>query len=180
MLSSKKKAKYVGLTGALLVHVAFIAFLLLVAFKMPEQPEEGGMPVMMGEIPDALGGGKATMTEVDVLPQEAAPTSPEPSEQEMITQTEEETVAVPEKKKEETKKPAKPEKTEAEKAADDMLQSFQGSVKPRYQMAYDDYLYDLQIIAKTGQAPDNEALYNDLRLMRDNQTFVYTKSQEEY
>ena len=47
-------------------------------------------------------------------------------------------------------------------------------------MAYDDYLYDLQIIAKTGQAPDNEALYNDLRLMRDNQTFVYTKSQEEY
>ncbi len=69
---------------------------------------------------------------------------------------------------------------EAEKAADDMLQSFQGSVKPRYQMAYDDYLYDLQIIAKTGQAPDNEALYNDLRLMRDNQTFVYTKSQEEY
>ena len=69
---------------------------------MPEQPEEGGMPVMMGEIPDALGGGKATMTEVDVLPQEAAPASPEPSEQEMITQTEEETVAVPEKKKEET------------------------------------------------------------------------------
>lgn len=100
------------------MHVAFIAFLLLVAFKMPEQPEEGGMPVMMGEIPDALGGGKATMTEVDVLPQEAAPTSPEPSEQEMITQTEEETVAVPEKKKEETKKPAKPEKTEAEKAAE--------------------------------------------------------------
>lgn len=118
MVDQKKKGKYIGLAGALLMHVAFIAFLLLVAFKMPEQPEEGGMPVMMGEIPDALGGGKATMTEVDVLPQEAAPTSPEPSEQEMITQTEEETVAVPEKKKEETKKPAKPEKTEAEKAAE--------------------------------------------------------------
>ena len=99
MVDQKKKGKYIGLAGALLVHVAFIAFLLLVAFKMPEQPEEGGMPVMMGEIPDALGGGKATMTEVDVLPQEAAPASPEPSEQEMITQTEEETVAVPEKKK---------------------------------------------------------------------------------
>lgn len=118
MVDQKKKGKYIGMAGALLVHVAVIAFLLLVAFKMPEQPEEGGMPVMMGEVPDALGGGRAMMTEVDVLPQETAPASPEASEQEMITQTEEETVAVPEKKKEVAKKPAKPEKTEAEKAAE--------------------------------------------------------------
>ena len=45
MLSSRKKAKYVGLTGALLVHVAVVAFLLLVGFSLPEKVEEDGMPV---------------------------------------------------------------------------------------------------------------------------------------
>lgn len=55
MLSSKKKAKYVGLTGALLVHVAIVALLLLVGFSLPEKVEEDGMPVMLGEVPDAWG-----------------------------------------------------------------------------------------------------------------------------
>ena len=58
------------------------------------------------------------------------------------------------------------------------LQRFQSSVKPRYQTAYEDYLYDLQVIAQTGRAPDNEALYDDLRVMNNNETFIYADSQD--
>ena len=69
-------------------------------------------------------------------------------------------------------------RAEAEVAADEMLRNFQGTLKPRFQMAYEDYLRDLQIIAQTGKAPDNEALYDDLRVMKNNQTFIYSDSQE--
>lgn len=69
-------------------------------------------------------------------------------------------------------------KAEAETEAEDLLLRFQSSVKPRYQTAYEDYLYDLQIIAQTGRAPDNEALYDDLRVMSNNETFIYADSQD--
>ena len=48
-MNQKKKGKYIGLAGALLVHVVVIALLILVGFTLPEQSEEGGVPVMMGE-----------------------------------------------------------------------------------------------------------------------------------
>ena len=67
---------------------------------------------------------------------------------------------------------------EAEAEAEDLLQRFQSSVKPRYQTAYEDYLYDLQVIAQTGRAPDNEALYDDLRVMNNNEIFIYADSQD--
>ena len=54
-MNRKKKGKYIGLAGALLVHVVVIALLILVGFTLPEQSEEGGVPVMMGEMPDAWG-----------------------------------------------------------------------------------------------------------------------------
>lgn len=121
MLSSKKKAKYVGLTGALLVHVAIVALLLLVGFSLPEKVEEDGMPVMLGEVPDAWGTADPSLVEVDVVPEQTAPEVQEAAEQEMITQEEEETVAIKpktevKKKTEKPKKPEKTEKTEAEKA----------------------------------------------------------------
>ncbi len=118
MLSSKKKAKYVGLTGALLVHVAIVALLLLVGFSLPEKVEEDGMPVMLGEVPDAWGTADPSLVEVDVVPEQTAPEVQEAAEQEMITQEEEETVAIKPKTevKKKTEKPKKPEKTEAEKA----------------------------------------------------------------
>lgn len=118
MLSSKKKAKYVGLTGALLVHVAIVALLLLVGFSLPEKVEEDGMPVMLGEVPDAWGAADPSLVEVDVVPEQTAPEVQEAAEQEMITQEEEETVAIKPKTevKKKTEKPKKPEKTEAEKA----------------------------------------------------------------
>lgn len=116
MMNQKKKGKYVGMVGALLVHVAFIALLILVGFTLPEQSEEGGVPVMLGEVPDAWGAADPSLVKVDVMPEEVAPEVQEAAEQDMITQEDEETVAIKPKteaKKEEVKKP---EKTEAEKA----------------------------------------------------------------
>lgn len=115
-MNQKKKGKYVGMVGALLVHVAFIALLILVGFTLPEQSEEGGVPVMLGEVPDAWGAADPSLVKVDVMPEEVAPEVQEAAEQDMITQEDEETVAIKPKteaKKEEVKKP---EKTEAEKA----------------------------------------------------------------
>ena len=116
-MNRKKKGKYIGLAGALLVHVVVIALLILVGFTLPEQSEEGGVPVMMGEMPDAWGAADPSLVEVETMPEETAPEMPEEAEQEMLTQEDEETVAIKPKaepkKKEEVKKP---EKTEAEKA----------------------------------------------------------------
>lgn len=140
-MENKKKGKFVGWTGALLVHVVLVAFLVLACIEVPEPMEEGGMPVMLGEVPDAGGRSLPTLTEVDVLPQEAPqPEVPaESAEQELLTQEEEETVAVkpksqpvkkktlqpvvkqPVPKKTEPKKtePKKPEKSAAEKAEEE-------------------------------------------------------------
>lgn len=115
-MNQKEKGKYIGVVGALLVHVAFIALLILVGFTMPKPSEEGGVPVMLGEIPDALGMTDPSLVEVDVLPEEAAPKVEESAEQKMITQEDEETVAIKPKAKEKKKEVKKPEKTAAEKA----------------------------------------------------------------
>jgi hypothetical protein len=48
--------------------------------------------------------------------------------------------------------------------------------KPKFQTAYDDYVRDLDVIRKTGRAPDNEGLFQDLRKMNSNEFFVYTRN----
>ncbi len=106
------------MAGALLVHAVIIALLILVGLTLPEPKEEGGVPVMLGEVPEAQGTADPSLVEVDVLPEESAPSVQEAAEQDIITQEVEETVAL--KPKAEPKKPKtevkKPEKTEAEKA----------------------------------------------------------------
>lgn len=92
------------MAGALLVHVVVIALLILVGFTLPEQSEEGGVPVMMGEVPDAWGAADPSLVEVDVMPEETAPEMPEEVEQDMLTQEEEETVAIKPKAEEKRKK----------------------------------------------------------------------------
>lgn len=127
MVNQKKKAKYVGMAGALLVHVALILLLWLVGFTVPQQQEEGGVPVLLGEVAQSAGTLDPSLVEVDVMPDETAPAEepvPESVEQDLLTQEVEETVAIPPKeeapekeiKKKPEKKPVKPEKTEAEKA----------------------------------------------------------------
>lgn len=125
-MNIKRKSEYIGALGALLVHVAVIALLILVSFAVPRPDEEaGGIPVMMGDVDMAQGNfDPSTMVDVEVLPEETPEAQPQPeveSEQEMITQTEEETVAIKPKaepKKEKPKEVKKPEKTAAQKAAE--------------------------------------------------------------
>lgn len=136
-MDRRKKGEYIGALGALLVHVAVIALLILVSFTVPQPDEDaGGVPVMMGNVDAARGFDDPSLVDVDVLDEEAAApaeTEPElPSEQDLLTQTEEETVVIKPKteepRKEEKEKPKevvkpkepvkKPEKTEAEKAAE--------------------------------------------------------------
>lgn len=135
-MDRRKKGEYIGALGALLVHVAVVALLILVSFTVPQPDEDaGGIPVMMGDVESARGFDDPSLVDVDVLDEDvAAPaeTEPElPSEQDLLTQTEEETVTLKpktEEPKKETVKPKevakpkepvkKPEKTEVEKAAE--------------------------------------------------------------
>lgn len=124
-MDGKRKGEYIGMLGALLVHVAVIALLILVSFTLPNNQEEGGVPVMMGDVEASQGSyDPSTMVDVDVLTPEDIPEVAEPQEtveQEMITQTEEETVVIKPKaepKKEKPEVAKKPEKTAAEKAAE--------------------------------------------------------------
>ena len=135
-MDRRKKGEYIGALGALLVHVAVIALLILVSFTVPQPDEDaGGVPVMMGNVDAASGFDDPSLVDVDIMDEDAAApaeTAPElPSEQDLLTQAEEETVTLKpktEEPKKETVKPKevvkpkepvkKPEKTEAEKAAE--------------------------------------------------------------
>ena len=139
-----KKNKITGLVGTLVLHVILLALLFLIAIRTPKAMEEGGVPVMLGEVQASQGNADPyTLTDVDILEEPQIPTEvakPEPipeikTKTELITQEDEPTVAVPKKeekpkptpKKEKVKKqpakakeqPVKPkEKTEAEKKAE--------------------------------------------------------------
>ena len=136
-----KKNKVTGLVGTIVLHVVLLLLLLLVAISKPKAQEEGGVPVMLGNMEMAQGNADPyTLTDVDVLDEPQLPSevsAPEPLptppvKTEMITQEDEPTVTVPKKetpkpkvktetvKKETPKKePVKPkEKTEAEKRAE--------------------------------------------------------------
>lgn len=135
-MDRNKKGERIGALGALLVHAAVIALLILMSFKVPQPDEDaGGVPVMMGNVDAAHGFDDPSLVDVDILPEEIAtsvePVPETPSEQDLLTQTEEETVALkpkiePKKEtvklKKEVPKPKdpvkKPEKTAAEKAAE--------------------------------------------------------------
>ena len=137
-----KKTKITGWIGTLVLHAVLLILLLLIAISKPQVQEEGGVPVMLGNMEMAQGKADPyTLTDVDVLDEPQLPTevsAPKPVptppvKEEMITQEDEPTIAVPKKKtpkptpkqetvkKKETPKqePVKPkEKTEAEKRAE--------------------------------------------------------------
>ena len=51
----RKKGEFVGALGALLVHVAVIALLILVSFTVPQPDEDaGGVPVMLGNVEEIV------------------------------------------------------------------------------------------------------------------------------
>lgn len=118
-MNKRDKSRLAGVTGALLVHVAIALLLLLVGFSLPEPQEEGGMPVILGDVAQAFGpSARQELVPVDVLPQ----TAPQDSEeQELLTQDEEETVAIKPHAAEQP--PQETEPTEAEKAEQARLQA---------------------------------------------------------
>ena len=116
-----KKNKVTGLVGTIVLHVVLLLLLLLVAISKPKPQEEGGVPVMLGNMELAQGNADPyTLTDVDILdepqlPSEVSAPEPVPTppvKAEMITQEDEPTVAVP---KQETPKPkVKTEKVKKE------------------------------------------------------------------
>ena len=123
-----KKNKITGLIGTAVLHILLLILLLVIAIRRPQVQEEGGVPVMLGNTELSQGNADPyTLTDIDIMnePEAPAPDVSEPetvppveTKEEIITQTEEETVAVPKKDvpKKETVKPK--EKTEAEKRAE--------------------------------------------------------------
>ena len=68
MADRKKTGKYIGWTGAVLVHVLLVCFLFLMSFQRPLPGEESGMPVMLGDAPDAGGFSDPSLVDVEVMP----------------------------------------------------------------------------------------------------------------
>lgn len=127
-----KKNKIAGLAGTLALHAALLLLLFLVVIRRPKAQEEEGVPVMLGEVAASQGNADPYMlTDVDIweepeLPAEVAEPEPVPeleTKAEMITQEDEPTFAVPEKKetpkpvpKKETVKKKQPEKPKEQSA----------------------------------------------------------------
>ena len=127
MIDRKKKGKYIGWAGAVIVHICIIAILFLASFSRPLPSEESGIPVMIGEASDAGGFSDPSLVDVDIVSQtEPISEMLEDVEQDIITQEDEETVALETEKSEaekaeEARKQAEEEaerrRQEAEKAA---------------------------------------------------------------
>lgn len=114
---NRRKGQWRAAACTLLVHTAVLVFLLLFYIRRPEVQEEGGVPVMLGNTEQSQGWfDPATMTEVEIAPEQRLPAEqnvPETGEQELMTQQDEPTVAIPPEKK----KTERPRKTEPEKKA---------------------------------------------------------------
>lgn len=127
-----KKSKIAGIVGTVLLHVLVLVLLLVLTLTRPEKQEEGGVPVMLGNMEMASGDADPyMMTEVDVMPATASEPESEITgtdvEQPMITQNDEpsiqmkkeqprkETVKKENFQKEEKKRESVPAKTETEK-----------------------------------------------------------------
>ena len=127
-----KRSKIAGIVGTVLLHVLVLVLLLVLTLTRPEKQEEGGVPVMLGNMEMASGDADPyMMTEVDVMPATASEPESEITgtdvEQPMITQNDEpsiqmkkeqprkETVKKENFQKEEKKRESVPAKTETEK-----------------------------------------------------------------
>ena len=123
-MDRRKKGEYIGALGALLVHVAVIALLILVSFTVPQPDEDaGGVPVMLGNVDTASGFDDPSLVDVDIMDEDAAAppaeTEPQlPSEQDLLTQTEEETVTLKPKTEEPKKETVKPQEVVKQKRND--------------------------------------------------------------
>lgn len=96
-MSSLEHSKRVGVAGALVMSLLMAALLILVSFVVPAKHQEEGVPVVMGNVEEAMGEiDPASMTEVKVTSQEDPVVSEQeaPADEPLITQEEEKTVAL--------------------------------------------------------------------------------------
>lgn len=112
-----------GTLGTILFHIVLLVILLLVAMDTPQQQEEAGLSVVMGNVETSSGDGY-DYTEVMAAPQPsevetAVPLTDASVDEPLMTQTEELTVELPEsqKDKEEKKQEKTPEQLEQERKA---------------------------------------------------------------
>lgn len=98
-----KRSKITGIVGTVVLHVLLLLFLLLSVLTRPEQQEESGVPVLLGDAEQAHGDADPyTLTEVEVVsppepadPSPAAPAVPEPPvKQPLMTQADEPSLKV--------------------------------------------------------------------------------------
>ena len=83
-MTQKEKGKYIGLGGAILVHVALIAFLICAGLIVPVPAEAGGMLGMLGEVAEAWGTADPSLVDVDGMPEEAEPIPEDAFEREIM------------------------------------------------------------------------------------------------
>ena len=70
-----KKNKITGLVGTLVLHTILLILLFLIAIRTPKAQEEGGVPVMLGEVPASQGNADPyTLTDVDIWEEPEIPT----------------------------------------------------------------------------------------------------------
>ena len=137
-----KKNKITGLIGTAVLHILLLILLLVIAIRRPQVQEEGGVPVMLGNTELSQGNADPyTLTDIDIMnePEAPAPDVSEPetvppveAKEEIITQTEEETVAVPKKEpKKETPKKETPKKEKPKKETPKKDVPKKETVKPK-------------------------------------------------
>ncbi len=73
MVTQKEKGKYIGMAGALVVHVAIIALLILVGFTVPASLGRRRYACYAGRGARCMGAADPSLVEVDVMPEEAEP-----------------------------------------------------------------------------------------------------------
>ena len=120
-MNRPSKQQLHGALGTLVFHIVVLLILLLVGINMPPKEQEVGVPVIMGNVDEAAGGGYQ-FTEVKVAPEPARPTTPpvQPkAEEPMITQADEPSLELPDTPKTLEEKPEQKsaEEEAAEKAA---------------------------------------------------------------
>lgn len=135
----KRRGKLMGWIGALAIHLLLVIGLLLAGFAIPEPAEEGGMPVMLGQVLEA--GGESRLIPVEVAPAAEATTAaaeaaPTPEETPLITQESEESLPAkptpkPEKKKNTPTPKPQPTAAEREEAARKQREAEEAARKQR-------------------------------------------------
>ena len=127
-----EKSQIVGLATTLAIHALVIVLLVVLAIRTPQQEEESGIPVMLGNAELAQGHTEAyQFTEVssvksDVPNIDNAPqTQPTPQVDEpLVTQPDEPTIDMPTAEEIEAQKRAEAERLAAERAAQQMASAF--------------------------------------------------------